>query len=152
MLRKERQIRIDQKIFSSIRSISLDVSHPRRISRYKRAKGWKRLGIMHGYSDTVNTRTLYVRKGMIRGLASREAGVGPMLGTNLSWLLCIYIYTYTTASSSCLETVSGRAARGIETGLKSRLNVAVLSRALPARKYIPLPRKTLPSIVRRLFT
>lgn len=33
--------------------------------------------------------------------------------------------------------------RGIETGLKSRLNVAVLSRAPPhARKYIPLLEKS----------
>lgn len=69
---------------------------------------------------SVNTRTLYVQKG--RG---RKRGVGDDAPNK--FVLVGYVCMCTTAFSSCLET-----ARGIETGLKSRLNVAVLSRLLVA--------------------
>lgn len=58
-----------------------------------------------------------------RGLGSKEAGVGDDALNKF----VVDIYICATAFSSCLET-----ARGIETGLKSGLNVAVLSRLLVA--------------------
>lgn len=68
---------------------------------------------------SVNTRTLRSEG------ARKEAGGWRRRSEQIcpGWDVCMC----TTAFSSCLET-----ARGIETGLKSRLNVAVLSRLLVA--------------------